>query len=262
MNVLLYFILMSSVMFGKELSIINTDIIKTSSKIEPSGVVFNKKSKSVFIVSDNGYICEIKGSGEEICRRDKKRDLEGITIKDNGELIAIEEGKDNILYLNKDLSVNKNFSVDREFNGKLVLNKDGDGLESIAFHKSQGNLDFFFVANQSKKFDGDDKSAIFYISVDRNSFFNKNASIISYFPSSIKDISDMTFHNNSLYVLSDKENKLYIYSFFNDKLILENVFDIPGNDQEGIFIFDNKIYIAQDSGDIIVLTIGAKKSTY
>lgn len=231
-------------------SLFSSELINTPKNIEPSGIAYIPNEKKLIIVSDNGYICDIYNDKSQLCFKPaKNKDFEGITYSEKtpNYFYVVEEGKDNIFVFDiKSKKILSKFDVPRKYNGKKILNKKGNGLESIAFYKKEGKEIFFFVANQSKDFEGDDRSSIILIKSDL-----KKAEIINYIPINIKDISDMTYYKNKLYVLSDKENKLYIFEYKNKKLELKETNKIEGTDQEGITIYEKNMYIAQDSGGIL-----------
>lgn len=222
------------------------ETIELAGKFEPSGL--GLKGSSIYVISDNGRIAIIEN--DKVVYKQKllkKADYEGITFSDDGLLFVVEEGKDNIVSLNDDFVIVAKYNIPRTFNGEKILNKKGDGLESLVFHKQLGNKLYFYTANQSDEFSGDDKSAILYIEID---LYKKDAKIIKYSPSMINDISGLFIKDDNLYLISDTNNRIYLFDL---ELNLIKSTHLAGRSQEGIVIFKDKLYIAQDKGDIIVI---------
>jgi hypothetical protein len=210
--------------------------------LEPSGVT--KLNGVTYIVSDNGKILVIDAKGKEkvyeMNVKKKYRDFEGITTDGTLLFVAIE-GKDAIMTLNTKLDVLSIVKVKRKFNGKKVIHKKGNGLESIAFLKKDGEVYSFVVANQSKKFKGKDKTAIMKVELD-----GKRATIVEYKALEHIDIAALCVYNDLIYSISDKEDKLIVFDMnFN----VVKTHDIGSGEQEGLFIKDDIMYIADDEGD-------------
>jgi hypothetical protein len=239
-------LLTSSLLFAttqfneKNLPILNIQTIKTNKKIEPSGLTFFKND--LFIASDNGRICSV--NQEKCIKLEKKYDIEGLTTDGEKIYLAIE-GKDDIGILEEDMSI-KRISIPRKFKGKIVLKKGGDGIEAITYLYKKNNKDYFIISNQSDRINGEDSSSLIIVSVEKN-----NAKIEKVIEMPFTDISGLFYKNDYLFVLSDDNDLLKIYKNFKE---IDSYF-CPGEDQEGIYINKNNIYIAQDSGDILIITI-------
>lgn len=226
---------------------------------EPSGIVFHKQRKTLFVVGDEGDICEIQPDGTLIKqKRIRSADFEGITYDPSTGLLYIAiEGEEKILEVDPDnFKVLREFTIERTFKGKMVLKPGGNGIEGITFipdryHPEGGT---FYVANQGFDLtDMEDPSAIFEVEVPLRSSFNKNATakIIRFLFPGIIDISDLCYDESSghLYAISDMTNTLF--EITKDGEIIQT-YHLPGKTQEGITV-DNEgfLYIAQDSGGVI-----------
>ena len=119
---------------------------------EPSGVVYHPGRKSLFVVSDEGYLAEVSTAGRFLRKERIRGDLEGITIDpESGLLYVAREGADEILEIRADdLALVRRFKVDRMFGGDPnYLREGGDGLEGIAFRPATGGFPGrFFAVNQ------------------------------------------------------------------------------------------------------------------
>lgn len=232
---------------AKNFEILMTKTIHTDGNLEPSGLV--KLADDIIIVSDEGSICNLTKS---FCRTPRKgADFEGVTVSKNGEIFVVQEGKDNILKLNSNYEITNTYNVPRTFNGKTVLARKGNGLESLTYINEDENFYYFYTANQSKSFKGEDRSGLLMVSVNKTT---DEVKILNYLPLRIKDISALHFSQQykSLFLVSDTKNKLFV---FDSCLNLKTVYNLPGKDQEGIFIQDDTLYIAQDKGDILIIKV-------
>jgi uncharacterized protein YjiK len=222
----------------------------TAGKIkEPSGICFHSKTKTLFIVGDKGDIAEIKTDGTILRNQHiAKADFEGVTHNpENGNLFVAVEGDEVIWEINrKNLEIVRKIKIERTFNGKLVLNPKGDGIEAITYNPKTKTI---FVANQGKKLKDDDGPFIAELKLEDNS-----AKIIRTFPLSTTDLSGLHYDQKSdqLILISDKNNLIMEIDKTGKILSKKNLL---GKDQEGI-TFDEKgvCYIVQDSGGILQLS--------
>jgi uncharacterized protein YjiK len=124
--------------------------------VEPSGICFHPLRKTLFIVSDEGEIAEIKTDGTPVFNLKIPGDLEGITVNpQSGYLYIVKEGDDVILEFDPDKrEVRRIFPINREFQGNpnfLQKQKGYDqGIESIAFvsNKDHPEGGTFYAGNQ------------------------------------------------------------------------------------------------------------------
>jgi hypothetical protein len=233
----------------------NIDKIKFN---EPSGICWHSQRKTLFVVGDQGDICEIKPDGTLISqKRIRSADFEGITHDPSTGLLYIAvEGEESIIELNPEtLEVLREFSLPRKFDDKVVMKSGGQGIEALTFvpdmaHPEGGT---FCVANQSfSPNDEDDISAIFVVELPLRSKTGE-PKLLNYFNPGIIDVSGLYYSHldGHVFVISDACNIILEYSP-TYKLLKE--FAFPGKDQEGIAVDDNGfMYIAQDSGGIIKL---------
>jgi len=223
---------------------------------EPSGICFHPLRKTLFVVSDEGEIAEIKTDGTPVFKLKIPGDLEGITVDpQSGLLYIVVEGDDVILEFNPDTrEVTRKFPVNREYGGNprfLMKQEKGydNGLESIAFvpDKDHAEGGTFYAGNQW------DPPCIMEILVPLKSSEAKTAEarILRVLPFKMDDPSAMYYDSEKrlLNVVSDADNIL-VELTLEGKLIKEYAF--LGDNQEGLARDEEGyLYIAQDSGGII-----------
>jgi len=188
---------------------------------EPSGIAFHPGRGTLFIVGDEGDVCEIQRDGTLVKqKRILDADFEGITCNPlSGFLYIVIEGEEKIIEVDpNNFKVLREFSIDRVFQGAVVLKPGGHGIEAIAFAK-----------------------------------------IVKYLPFKTIDLSALHYDEKSghLYVMSDATNTLF--EITTEGKILK-AFTFPGDNQEGIAADDKGfLYIAQDSGGIIKIKWNRKR---
>ena len=224
--------------------------------IEPSGICFHPLRKTLFVVSDEGEIAEIKTDGTPVFNKKIPGDLEGLAVNpQSGLLYVIVEGDDIILEFDPDKKeVTRKFPLNREYDGNpnYIEKKEkgyDNGLESIAFvldedHPEGGT---FYVGNQW------DPSCIMEVFVPLKTSQAKiaEARIMRVVTLKIADPAAMYYDYKTglLNVVSDADNIL-VEITLDGKLVREYAF--LGNDQEGLTRDDEGyLYIAQDSGGIL-----------
>jgi len=234
---------------------------------EPSGITFHPVRGTLFIVGDEGDVCEIQTDGTLVKqKRILDADFEGITCNPlSGLLYIVIEGKEKIIEVDpKNFRVLREFSINRAFQGTVVLKPGGHGIEAIAFVPDSNHPEggIFYIANQCFDLNNkEDPSAIFELEVPlRSSSHGGNrAKIVKYLPFSAIDLSALHYDEKSghLYVMSDATNTLF--EITTEGKILK-AYAFPGDNQEGIAV-DTRgfIYIAQDSGGIIKIKWNRKR---
>ena len=235
----------------------NVDKIKLR---EPSGIVYHPGRGTLFVVGDEGDICEIKTDGTLVKKvhGQKKRDYEGITCNPaTGLLYIAVEGEERILEVDPDtLETNREIVIERTFQGKTLMKAGGQGIEAITFvptpnHPEGGT---FYVANQSFTLtDPEDISAIFEIEVDLTSggTGETRGKTLRWFSLGVTDMSGLVYDQASdrLYVISDATNTFWEVT--RDGRVIRSL-AFPGDEQEGIAMDpEGNIYIAQDTGGIL-----------
>ena len=236
---------------------------------EPSGIVFSKSRGTLFVVGDEGDICELRTDGTLVNKaRIRKTDLEGITSNPvTGNLYALDELSISILEINPDsLEVLQHISIDllpAQYNHE---NKNR-GFEAITFLPNPGQAanSRLFIANQGRS---DRASAAVHELTIPLADGDNVAKTLQIFEQKIADLSGLHYDDSSglLLVISDAHNTLLLMTTEGDT---HTSYTLPGENQEGITLDDEgNLYIAEDSGNIIKYTFPAmpgyqtsKKST-
>ena len=226
---------------------------------EPSGIVLHPSRGTLFVVGDNGDICEIRRDGTLVKEKHlAKADFEGITCDPSTGLLYIAvEGDEKIIEVDpEDFAIAREWPIARTFQGKALLKAGDSGLEGIAFAPDPGHPHggTFYVVNQG--FDlaaTEDISAIFEVEVPLRSSAPKDptAKIVKYFAIGIIDLAGLWYDSatDRLLVVSDATNAFFEVA--RTGAILKS-YAFPGANQEGIALDpEGFLYIAQDSGGII-----------
>ena len=226
--------------------------------VQPSGICFHPSRKTLFVVSDEGEILEMKPDGSVVLRQKVPGDLEDVTVDLlTGLLYVVVEGEDVILEFEPDKhTVTRRFPVNREFEGNpafLQRQTDGydNGLESLVFVPDDGHPEggTFYAGNQ------EDPPCIMEIFVPLRTGRGvaPEARIKRILPFKLDDPSGLAYDplKKHLYAIDDSAN-IFVEITLDGRLIREYAF--PGNEQEG-FAWDREgyLYIVQDSGGIIKL---------
>ena len=226
---------------------------------EPSGIAFHTSRKTIFVVSDEGELHEMRTDGRPVRSHSlKQTDLEGITMNPlTGLLYAVVEGDDAILEVSPEtFEITRRFEINREFERRELLRKGGMGLEAIAFVQNDSHPEggTFWVGNQSFSLKPNrEPSIVCEVDVPLSSTdpTPPEGKIISFFPLSIIDISGIAYDasRHCLIVVSDTTNLLVEVK--RDGTVLRQHL-LPGNDQEGITLDDEGfMYVAQENGEVI-----------
>ena len=228
---------------------------------EPSGITYHSARQSLFIADDSGSIHEVQLDGTLIrSRMLNELDIEGITVNpDTGFLYAAVEDDETILELDPEtLAIQREFKIERNFEGEQILKKGGMGIEAIAFvpdasHPEGGT---FWVGNQSFSLKSKDElSVVCEVTVPLRSGTTRRAAgtIIHAYRMNFIDISGLTYdaQGDVLVLISDTSNLLV--ELKREGTILGQYL-LPGDDQEGVVLDGlGYMYIAQESGEIIKL---------
>lgn len=226
---------------------------------EPSGITYHPTRRTLFLADDAGSVHEIGLKGRHIqSKRLNQRDIEGITVDPNtGLLYAAVEGDEVIVELDPEaLALQREFSINRNFQGKELLKKGGMGIEAIVFvpdvsHPEGGT---FWVGNQSFSLKAkDEPSVICEVVLPLRSTTAKQAegTIVQAHAMDFIDISGLSYDSQGdfLVLISDTTNLLV--ELKREGTILTRYL-LPGNDQEGIVLDGlGYMYIAQENGEII-----------
>lgn len=234
----------------------------TQSQIaEPSGITYHPTRRSLFIADDSGSVHEVSLEGRLIQSRGlNERDIEGITVNpDTGLLYAAVEDDEAILELDpKDLAIQREFRIGRNYKGEQLLRKGGMGIEAIAFvpdasHPEGGT---FWVGNQSFSLKAkDEPSVVCEVVVPLRSATAKRSdgTIIRAYKMDFIDISGLAYDTQGdfLVLISDTTN-LFV-ELKREGTILRQYL-LPGDEQEGIVLDGlGYMYLAQENGKIIKL---------
>lgn len=238
---------------------------------EPSGIVFHPLRRTLFVVGDEGDLCEMKTDGTLLGQKHypagkTRMDFEGITVNPSTGLLYIAvEGAEAILEIDPaDLALKRKFDIERELDGELMMAPGGQGIEGIAFipnpkHPHGGT---FLAANQAFDMNNpQDVSAIFEVEVPlKDTTDNPTAcKLLRSFSLGVTDLSDLHYDTirNRLYAISDNNNMLIVTT--PDGRVFAKHTDLPCADQEGITFDDARnLYIAQDSGGVVKIKWSGK----
>jgi len=237
---------------------------------EPSGIVFSTRRGTLFVVDDEGNICELLTDGTLLQQGHiKKTDLEGITTNPaSGLLYVIDEKSGAILELDPNrLEVRRRFTIKTAPGYRdPATDKNNRGFEAITFianlaHPSGGT---FFLADQGRPGNSDKGLArVYEVAVPIHSNTNaeqsadQRATIIRSFTLGITDLSGLHHddHSGLLHLISDKHDRLILLTSDGAE---QASYTLPGKNQEGITMdAEGYVYIAEDSGDIIKYTYSA-----
>ncbi len=212
---------------------------------EASGICYAKNSNTLFVANDEGKVFEINKKGKIL--REKMLgdyDLEGVACEDaKGKLYFAVEGADSVLIVNqKNLTVQKEIKIKREYKNIKVLKKDKkNGLEGITIIP-----DGILLSNQSKKpWPKSNPSVIIKI----DSLKKKKVAIKDIINHGYRDIAGLSFFEGYLYMVSDTDNLLIKYDIKTKKTIWKK--SLGDEAWEGV-TFDDEgyIYFADDEGKI------------
>jgi uncharacterized protein YjiK len=206
--------------------------------------VFHPGRKTLFCVTDKGYVVEMGTDGTLIrkVRVREKADFEGITCDPaTGMLYIAIEKKDTILKVDpQQLAVVQEIPIERGFRGRVLLDAKGKGVEGITFDPGRGTL---FLVNQSDDLAGKDPSIVFQVAIDSSA---TSARIITYFGVGVTDLSGIHYDaaKGQLLIISDS-NDVLITASPTGKIVA--IHTLPGVHQEGITLdAAGFLYIVQD----------------
>lgn len=233
---------------------------------EPSGIVYHSGRGTLFVVGDEGDICEITTEGvlvkEKLSGRyahqAQRPDYEGVTYDPSSGLLYVAvEGQERILEIDPEtFETKRSFVIERSFKGKLLMKEGGQGIEAITFvadsEHPEGGI--FYIANQSFSLDDQhDISAVLVLELPLRSSEQDDTrgKILRWFSLGVIDLSALHYDeaNDRLYVISDATNSLWEVTRRGNVI---RGYSFPGDNQEGIAVDpEGYVCIAQDSGGII-----------
>jgi len=198
---------------------------------EASGICFDKKDNSFYVVSDEWEIQKVDTKLKKIWyfKFIKNYDFESIVCEKNN-LLSIDEKNWKVLKIDK-----QNFEIleKYEINWYKLEEKWIEGFAKIWKNK-------YVISTQSKK-----KENLLFLEFSNNKF-----KVIKKIKLPYKDLSWLEFYQDILYILSDKNDKIYKYDLEKEKIIY--TINLQKWAWEGIS-FDKKwnIYLADDDWRIV-----------
>lgn len=203
---------------------------------EPSGICWHAQRKTLFLVGDEGDICEIKTDGSLVKQKHiRDADFEGVTHDPSTGLlyVATEEAESIVEIHPETFEVLREFSISRGFDGRTLLAAGKEGIEAVTFipdadHKEGG---VFYVANQAFTLsDEQDISAVFQVELPLRSRAGK-ARITGYFAPGVIDLSGLYYASTAdiILVISDATNTILEYSRQHELL---SIHAFPRDNQE------------------------------
>ena len=173
------------------------DIDKTGFN-EPSGICWHAQRGTLFIVGDEGDICELTTDGVMVKQKHlRPADFEGVTYDPaTGLLYLAVEEEESVLEVDPEtFAIRREFPLPRDFGGHVLLQAGGEGIEAITFipdsQHPEGGV--FYVANQAFTLsDEQDISAIFQIELPLRTSAGE-ARITGYFEPGIIDLSGLHY---------------------------------------------------------------------
>ena len=226
---------------------------------EASGIAFHPTRKTLFVVTDEGDVGELRTDGTLIQRRHLLyEDFEGITCNPStGLLYIVIEGRDNVLEVDSDgLVIRREFGLAREHDGEKLFESQGNGLEGIAFVPDPKHPDggtFFLVNRSSRAGDDDDPPLIleYELPLSSRATHKLEGSIKSHVRIDIEELSGLHYDAESkmLYAVSDDDDRLFRMTRDGEVLA---VISLSVKSPEGI-AFDDRgyLYVARDPGGIV-----------
>lgn len=203
---------------------------------EASGIDFCQKEKNFVVANDEGtyYMMDKKG---KILSQEKlgKYDLEGVVCEDEVFIFALED--QGLLIVDRKTHSKKVIPIEPLYKGKkLALFEKKSGIEGIA---KVGNT--IYIAKQSKK---SESSFIAIVALE------PSAKIVGVIEHHLKDTAGLTYHDNALFMVSDKEDLIIKYDIAKEKIVKK--MKLEKGAWEGI-AFDNKenLYLADDEGRVV-----------
>jgi len=233
--------------------------------------VFSAKRDTLFIVDDEGTVCELQLDGTLVNKkRINRADLEGITLNPTtGLLYAIAEHASTILELDPDsFELLRQFQIETTPGIHLQTKKHrSKGIEAITFipdpgHPSGGT---FFIAGKGWRTRHAKSVALVYeidVPLHNTAAASQTAHMVRYFEPGISDLSGLHYDNRLqlLLLISDSHDTLMLLTTDGKT---RASYPLPGKNQEGITLdTEGYLYLAEDSGNIIKYTFAATIKPY
>ncbi|MEP1487687.1 MAG: SdiA-regulated domain-containing protein [Algibacter sp.] len=200
---------------------------------EPSGLAINSSGNVLYTVSDNtAKVYKLTTTGGLIETLSYAgNDLEGVSIFTGNKLLLAEERTKEIV----EFDITKGTASKHKIN--YENNAENSGIEGVTYNSNDGTIfilneknpgklirlrsDFSIIAEYHLNF-ASDYSGIFYenstnnlwIVCDQNKTINKctlTGELIESYSIGVTQAEGIAIANDKIYVISDAENKLYIY---------------------------------------------------
>jgi uncharacterized protein YjiK len=208
---------------GDRLVKYNYDHFRSTGNIpEPSDVAYDKETNHLFIVSDHGMLFETDLTGKVIRKaKEGGLDFEGVIIK-NGYVYVSDETPGKIYkYRKDDLELMQTYKV--SWSG--ALNR---AFESITYNETKN---CFVLVSQAPP-----------VIIEYDTSFKE----LNRYPfNATRDVSSARWHNNSCYILGNKDRTIFECDPLNYRIkqaYLINVLNPEGLD----FDSDENVYITSD----------------
>jgi len=185
---------------------------------EASGIC--EKDGKFYVANDEGKIYVVKNRKIISIHNFKGYDFEGIHCGKKNLFLAVEN-KSEIVKISYKMKIKDKIKL------KIKNYSKSHGIEGIA---KKGKL--FYIVIQNKK-------SIYLFKKDK--LFKK-------LKIGIKDMSGIDIKDNMLYIVSDKNDKLYFYDLTKEKIVKTK--KLPKIATEGIVFTKKGFYLANDDGDI------------
>jgi len=204
---------------------------------EASGISYCSNSDTLIVVNDEGMYYEITPQGRIVDKvKLGKYDLEGVVCEEK-QFIFVREDKGLVL-VERETGKKQKVHVDTMYEGKKrKLFDKKSGVEGIA---KVNNV--LYMSKQSKK-----KKNSFIAVVRMKPFPSRIIDIIEH---NIADVAGLTYHNDALYMVSDKKDLLIQYDLKKKKIVKK--VKLEEGSWEGIaFDASGNVYLADDDGRVM-----------
>ncbi len=190
---------------------------------EPSDVAYNKDSKTLYIVSDNGNLYECDTLGNILREAPSEGwDYEAVEVRDSSVYVSDESARKIIRHSKKDLSIKNVYHV-RWHAGR------NEGVESLTYNETKKC--FVMIAEKGP-------TTIIEVNADFVSVYEQRFSYA-------RDISSARWYNGYMYLLSDEDHCIFQCDPITYKPI--RIFNIDVLNPEGIcFDGNGNVIISAD----------------
>lgn len=212
------------------------DIVKIP---EASGICYMQNSDSFFVANDEWKLFEIDKSGNMLNKRNIwSYDFEWIYCdNDKKEIYLLLENTWNLLIISAlDFKIIWDFVLDIDSKKRNKYFNEKSWAEWLIF-----NSNYFYISTQNNK------NNLLKFKISKN---NKKLKLEKIYDINYKDLSWLDFYKDLLYILSDKNDSIYVYNL--DKEEIDEVIKIKKWSWEWI-THDQywSIYLADDDWKII-----------